>query len=609
MELKEMMKCPNCGQTLEIKDKEYQCNYCKSIFYNEEINQYNKTLEEVLGETFNAQKSEQIANARFNLYNELRDGDNDKWIFKQKINGDKIKEHCNEIIRYLPNDFRAKFYPCVVNNNIDEIYKLIDSKEAIDYKNDIVYFILHNMKNLTRSKSLIIKLKDFVKDQYASNDIKKCLLEKIEKEDKLIENGYYEPKEIFIIYANEDEDKVSNLMTKYLEKNNVQCFFKKEHLGTIIINNNINEDEILKNILLECKKVLFIASENSKLNNSQSIKLLEEANKQKKIVFEYRIDKSISQEKIRKLCSKNIICNSINELLFKLNPNYTPIVKQEDEDKYIPIEKQDIIFDKSEFANEETKLVKYIGNKTDVIIPNGITEICPEAFKGKTNLLTILFPPTVSIIGEEAFEDCTSLSSINIPNKVKKIEIGTFNGCTSLNSIYIHKNIEIVKQKAFYNCSSLSNVIIENCDTILEYEAFERCGLINYKKYEHCFYLGNKFNPFMILIKGDVFIKNVNLYPDTKVIAPRAFSGCVDIESVNLSLNLEKISHHAFKGCKKLKSINLPSSIKSIEEKAFEECKKLKIYTEIDNDTFKTWPTNWKHRSAKVIYNKKKVAN
>ena len=47
---------------------------------------------------------------------------------------------------------------------------------------------------------------------------------------------------------------------------------------------------------------------------------------------------------------------------------------------------------------------------TIVIIPEGVTEIGDNAFKGCTSLESITIPKGVTSIGESAFDGCTSLN-------------------------------------------------------------------------------------------------------------------------------------------------------------------------------------------------------
>ena len=66
------------------------------------------------------------------------------------------------------------------------------------------------------------------------------------------------------------------------------------------------------------------------------------------------------------------------------------------------------------FHMDNSTLVKYEGDDTDVVIPDGVTSI-----------------------GDRAFSECTRLTSVIIPEGVTSIGIAPFYGCTS-RSQFVH---------------------------------------------------------------------------------------------------------------------------------------------------------------------------
>ncbi len=99
----------------------------------------------------------------------------------------------------------------------------------------------------------------------------------------------------------------------------------------------------------------------------------------------------------------------------------------------------------------------YLNGKlaTDIVIPEGITEIPTRTFYNYGKLRTIDIPDSVKIIGEEAFAYCDRLTSVTIPQNVEKICYRAFVGCKKLTFILLHNNITEIEAKAFLDCYNL----------------------------------------------------------------------------------------------------------------------------------------------------------
>ena len=74
---------------------------------------------------------------------------------------------------------------------------------------------------------------------------------------------------------------------------------------------------------------------------------------------------------------------------------------------------------------------------TGIVLPNGITKVqnSNNTFCSFPNLQTIVIPEGVTSICEEAFRECTNLTSITIPSSVTSIGDKVFYGCTGLKTI------------------------------------------------------------------------------------------------------------------------------------------------------------------------------
>ena len=59
----------------------------------------------------------------------------------------------------------------------------------------------------------------------------------------------------------------------------------------------------------------------------------------------------------------------------------------------------------NDFVIEKDTLKKYIGNDTDVVIPDGVKRIGTGAFSGGNSLTSIVIPDSVTSIGNDTFKD------------------------------------------------------------------------------------------------------------------------------------------------------------------------------------------------------------
>ena len=121
-------------------------------------------------------------------------------------------------------------------------------------------------------------------------------------------------------------------------------------------------------------------------------------------------------------------------------------------------------------------LAKIIGDKTNVklIIPDSVNEIPMGAFLG-TNLSEIVVPEGVTNIGNMAFAYSTNLVSVNIPSGVKKIAYATFEACSSLRTINIPSTVTSIGECAFLGCFNLMSVNIPNGVVSIGHQAFDQC--------------------------------------------------------------------------------------------------------------------------------------
>ena len=130
-------------------------------------------------------------------------------------------------------------------------------------------------------------------------------------------------------------------------------------------------------------------------------------------------------------------------------------------------------------------------------IPNSVTKIGDDAFRGCKNLLSIDIPRSVTSISNGAFGNCTSLLSVDIPDTVSSIEGGTFSTCRSLQRISIPNSVTSIGRNPFLFCDFNTITIPDSVKSIGDY-AFLHCESLK------AIHIKVK-NPYNIKIGKDIF--------------------------------------------------------------------------------------------------------
>ena len=235
----------------------------------------------------------------------------------------------------------------------------------------------------------------------------------------------------------------------------------------------------------------------------------------------------------------------------------------------------------ADFEWDGTKITKYIGTSTKVVIPSRCTEIGENAFQSNWTIETVVIPKGVTKIGKRAFADSrllknivipdsvkeigegafciTSLKSVKIPEGVTTIEDGLFSSCFALTSVTIPDSVITIGDAAFYECVLLENIVIPDGVTTIGKSTFESCrGLKSIKVADGNTIYDSREGCNAIIEKAT----NTLIY------------GCKNTMIPN---SVTKIGDGAFHECTKLTSITIPDAVKEIADDAFSYCYNLKI--------------------------------
>lgn len=100
----------------------------------------------------------------------------------------------------------------------------------------------------------------------------------------------------------------------------------------------------------------------------------------------------------------------------------------------------------------------YASGITELVIPDGVTELKGQMFRGCTKLREIYLPKNLTQLEKEMFRSCSSLEWISIPEGVTIIPSYCFNYCTSLTKVHLPENLVAIHDDAFSNCTSLTQI-------------------------------------------------------------------------------------------------------------------------------------------------------
>jgi len=217
-----------------------------------------------------------------------------------------------------------------------------------------------------------------------------------------------------------------------------------------------------------------------------------------------------------------------------------------------------------------------VGDVSQIIIPNSVVAIGPDAFRGSTKIEKIVIPQSVLEIGGGAFRDCTGLkhimfSSLVVP-PVKKMKIGdgAFRHCTSLIHVPFTNIIGRIGEEAFFQCSSMRSVEIRFSVEKIGAGAFEECTNLQTVRIS---------TPIVEIedrtFQGCVALKEISIPDSIRKIGADAFRGCGQLKHIDIPDSLLEIGNHAFHDCSQLEMINIPDTVEKIGMEAFAGCVRL----------------------------------
>ena len=189
--------------------------------------------------------------------------------------------------------------------------------------------------------------------------------------------------------------------------------------------------------------------------------------------------------------------------------------------------------------------------------------IAQHLFVNGEEVVDLVIPEGTTSIGSFSFSDCKSIKSVKIPNSVTNINYGAFSGCESLSAVHISDigswcNIKMGDEKNGSwdaNPLNLAHHLYLNGEEVRNLVIPSNVTTISDELFRDCSEL-----------------TSVKIEEGVTSIGKSSFSGCINIKSVEIPNSVTEIGEYAFSGCKAITTVSMGTGVNSIGRSAFSDC-------------------------------------
>lgn len=213
----------------------------------------------------------------------------------------------------------------------------------------------------------------------------------------------------------------------------------------------------------------------------------------------------------------------------------------------------------------------YCKGLTSISIGNSVNSIGEQAFFGCSNLLDIAVNETnpyfSSVDGVLYDKNVTTLicfpmgkESITLPESITTIDNNIFKGCGKLISVTIPASVTAIDEKAFCDCENLQNIIVD--ETNLNYSSID--GVLYDKALTTLICCPAKKDTITIPESVTTFcdeafawctVLTTVVIPDSVTYIGDAFTTCLGLETLTIGKSVESIGGLGFANCSKLTTV------------------------------------------------------
>ena len=112
---------------------------------------------------------------------------------------------------------------------------------------------------------------------------------------------------------------------------------------------------------------------------------------------------------------------------------------------------------------------------THVVIPDGVSALRKDLFRGVKSLVSVTLPAYVTSIGDYAFYKCSSLAEVQLGDSITDIGYCAFAGCKALTAVDLPSSLTMLERYAFKDCDHLSRIVIPDAVDVIRSYSFYGC--------------------------------------------------------------------------------------------------------------------------------------
>ena len=225
-----------------------------------------------------------------------------------------------------------------------------------------------------------------------------------------------------------------------------------------------------------------------------------------------------------------------------------------------------------ELKIENGVLERVLGEGTELIIPEGVTQIGQNACFFNTKITKLVIPEGVTVIGEHAFKDCHGIREVVLPESLTKIGGCAFYGC-GIKQINFPKNLKTIYSMAF-GFTRIINIIVPDTVEYLAYDAFHPNLyplFTNERREEFLAKVYGCMQPIdFVCLKKNVLEEYTSTPWGEDIYIPYGVKGIT-----NTAFDKQIFGRNFYRW--KVKKIYLPTSVKQIGKLAFSKCKDITV--------------------------------